>query len=1200
MTERNSFNKDTILNNDSGFTRIKFGIDKPILEVELNELQKIQENARTSMIRKSVPTGFLERIKKEFNGEGIIYNPTITKIDINGQPQLIKKLNSLAIAPAKLMVNGYEVELEGSEEIDGIKGYTLIELSNDQEKYNFLFLELWFEEINSLSTIYKNGFLHGEIIDNNIVDDRVGEETSRRVVLRHKIRIQKTNNYINDLSKLNAVAQGPLSNYVGNDVNFTFLSATNDVFKGNNFYGDSGLYIAGRKDYKNDKGEYLLNKTFGVLENYIFAVPLFTIKKRNKKQYSQSNPDGATTYVDSNSVSDRPDGLFNNLIDKKDIIDLRKTISFGQINTTELLEENLKKLMTGNLNTNLTDKVTRVQFGIPSIEYKKEINPSHPTDPSNTENRYVSNDNYKNNAIMHLDFSNQSIQPKIGAAPTTNGGDINYHLSASGYGLSLDGNLTVEYPISNFDKDKGTIEFLLKPYWDGADENISQTIFSIINETNIPLMQLVKEGGKLFFRQKHNNSNSSFQSVIEINLNNTPIYNNEIYHIRLSWTAGDTGTVLSINGKEITKSSYGPSTMTPHFVKLGSIENINSYSPNLRGCLIDEFIIYNKRLVGDFIQISEDITGNEAKIYNSFNGKLTGFHDNENKQNIISTIYTTIDSSEFILKSPYGTKIDITDAIVYHTIDSKIYNGIWEKIDESNVKFKLVATPNNSNKFNGETLWITHSVLVPGGLGIKEVPTRILKSSLEYMDSQNKKVSEDVSFAGSFSGIREINVLGESGIQYNNQSGAVSDFIEIDSYTAYDYSSTKKGVELAFARLVECNVKSNGTNTYKVPNKLFGREVVGIKYVGQTLNTIYKDKDGVFTIELTEELTYFTNFKVEIALGGFTFDYETHTKSLVSNIMKSTTIKIPTTGNQKEYIIPANKAISNSSLTNGVIVTAFLNLNGQDENKTNKNFGQSVFVTGQTSNYFATATLEGIGTPFIKVVFEDTPIGAHNIEIPVLITYQPVATEILSVWYEYSPYQGILTDVTEKKIKRFSDWKVFATTFGSGKVVTNNISERSINNASNRLPGGQNYSYLLDGKDINFVTEQMSVSGRYTPNKKLLFRTQFTELIENNEYDVFSNSLNTEFTIKKKYGKNYQDAFIESSINNLGFIIQDTIEPINKYLGAACLVIDEEGNIFLFLIGEVVKQPTTESIIRPVHGDLFKLEGNPTIIPRNN
>lgn len=72
MTERNSFNKDTILNNDSGFTRIKFGIDKPILEVELNELQKIQENARTSMIRKSVPTGFLERIKKEFNGEGIL------------------------------------------------------------------------------------------------------------------------------------------------------------------------------------------------------------------------------------------------------------------------------------------------------------------------------------------------------------------------------------------------------------------------------------------------------------------------------------------------------------------------------------------------------------------------------------------------------------------------------------------------------------------------------------------------------------------------------------------------------------------------------------------------------------------------------------------------------------------------------------------------------------------------------------------------------------------------------------------------------------------------------------------------------------------------------------------------------------------------------------------------------------------------
>lgn len=1197
MTERNSFKRDTNFNSESDFSRVKFGIDRPILEVELNELQKIQEEKRNSVVRKIVPTGFLETIRRDFDGLSVLFNPVITDRIVddvgNETVQYVKKMNSIAISPGRLITNGYELELEGTIEIDGIKGYTLIDfgippystVSSDVDYYDFAFLEIWFEEITSRSIIYKHGFSHGETLNNDIIDDRIGDETSRRVALRHKIRVVKDVDFkkwsngfgYNETTKEQSriYAQGPLNNHIA-DSNYIFMSAANSTFKGTTFYGDHSLYVAGRANYNDETGENKLNKQYGVLEGFIFAVPLFAVKRRNQTSYSLSNPNGAVEYVDKTSVSDRPDGLFNNLIDEKDFMDLRKSISFGHVNTSKMLDSNLKKLMTGELNTNLNDKMTRAQFGL------KPINS-------------VSTD-YLSNAILHLDFTNQSLLPKLGSNPTTNGGETNYHLSALGYGLSLDGKLVVEYPLTNFNKSQGTIEFLLKPYWDGADENINQTLFTIVNEMNLPIMQLSKEAGKLIFRQKYNGDSASLENETPVDLKTYPLYNNETYHIRLTWLSSnsESKTSVFINGKKVVSSNYVVSALYPRFLKLGAVETVEPYSSDLVGCLVDEFIIYNKILSDtNFAQLSTDITLGDAKIYNSFNGKLTGFQDNEHKQQIISVISTSLNAASFELQSPYGTKMVVDGAVVYNALTGKTYEGVWETINDSTAKFTISLSPTGATLFLGETLWITHTVVVPGGLGIKDVPTKILSAKLNDID---------VSFADSITGIRELTLTGESGITNESIDGTISDYIQLDSYKAYDYGSLAKDENRAFARVISCTVKSNGTNLYKIPPKVFGREVLGVKYVDQPLVSCYKDTTGDFNIELVNELEFSAKFNVEIALGGYVFDYETHTKSIVANMTKATTIKVAATGNQKEYVIPASKAINSTSTSvpNGGIIVAFLGLNGKDNSNVNKNFGKSVFVSGPLKNHFAGAIVEGVGTPFIKITFDEIPAVGHFIEIPVLVTYQPNSTDLLSVWYDYSPYQGVLTDSVEKKLTRLTDWRVFATTFGSGKIVTKNIKEKSINNASNRLPGGQSYSYLLDGKDIDFVTEQFTISSKYSANKKLIFRTQFSELIEDDDFDAFSNSLTTEFTVKKKYGKNYQDAFIESSITKIGFVIQDTWEPVSKYLGAACLVVDEEGNVMLFVMGELIKDPAVESIIRPVHGDLFKLEKNPIIIVRDN
>lgn len=130
MSKERDFLFDTNYNSLSNFARIKFGINKPILETELNEMQKIQEEARASLIRQIVPTGFLERKRRDFLGEEIVFNPNNDD-------------NSIAFAPADLMVNGYELKLEGKDKIDGISGYTLVDIGDAPysatQYYDFVF-----------------------------------------------------------------------------------------------------------------------------------------------------------------------------------------------------------------------------------------------------------------------------------------------------------------------------------------------------------------------------------------------------------------------------------------------------------------------------------------------------------------------------------------------------------------------------------------------------------------------------------------------------------------------------------------------------------------------------------------------------------------------------------------------------------------------------------------------------------------------------------------------------------------------------------------------------------------------------------------------------------------------------------------------------------------------------------------------------
>lgn len=1021
------------------------------------------------------------------------------------------------------------------------------------------FLEVWFEELNSQSNIYKHGHMNGTLIKNNMIDSRVNEETSRRVGLRYKIRVEKGVNIekwssgfgfnnAGDYSRI--YASGPKTHDIEN-LDYLFLSATDDVFKGQSFYGDNGLFVAGRPNSNSD-----IRKDFEILDDYIFAVPLFAVKRRNQKPYSIEEPNGAPKYFNSYTASDRPDGLFHNRVVSRDLRDLRKVISFNQLNTSKILDDTLKQLLTGELQTKEKEIVERIQFGVQPLSSSMLADLGDP--------------------ILYSPF-NRNVTANIGPMPGKfpSEAEEKYDLAATGYGLMLDGSYDIRYRPSSLinwvTKNVGTVEFFIKPFWDGADDDVSQTLFEVTDDLNNALISFKKDGNKLILTQKFDATIDSDATKTIVDLSKQKIYYNGIHHIRVTWDRNNNKTAIYLNGKEVATGWFLLSALNPTTIKIGAIENISSYFSQKSGCVIDEFTVYDKVLdPKKFPQLKPDIINGFAKIHQSFNGMFRSFKDNAHaQQDIIVSIVTSSNGKNLVLQSPYNTIISGDNTpTVYHSIKGDIYNGSWSGLNTNTAIFTLDS---NEPDFTGETVWVQHDIVVPNGGGTDNLPTKILKAEMN---------GQEVSFTKSNEEKREVQLINE-------------DLSIETTHKAWDFNS-KRGPKDGYARIIKYKFDSNGTNKYVLPKKLYGYEVIGVKYVDRPLKEIYKNANNELVVELVDTVIYGDSFTVEVALAGFTFDYESYSKSLVSNMMVAKNITITATGNSDTFVIPTSKSLN---LGGGVIIS-FLGVSHNAVNpSTNKyeniDLGEVVYYDKQ---FVKPIDISGIGTPFITVKFDFVPRLNTIIEIPVLITYQPNYADNLSVWYEYIPYQGILNDKTIN-VKRISDWKLFSTTLGSGNVFVKDLKENSINNASNRLPGGQKFSYLLTGDDIDFEGEKFTSNGAYSANKKLIFRNNFNDQIYEDKFDENFSVLNTEFEIKKTYG-DHQDSKLNKEVLDISFYLQDTKNAINKYMGASCLVVDNLGNIMLFIVGEIKKDPTVDSIVEPSHGDLFKLENSPIILTR--
>ena len=1215
----NYFDENSKYDKINSFSSIRFGHDKPVLEVELNELQQIQGGFIKSLSRKLFNSGFLQN-----PSNNIIYNPVEVgnEYDVpidNGQEGQIgnssgemRKINHIALAPTIAIIDGHEIVLSGNfrpkNENSNFIDINLGDAPSKGARDDLVYLEVWFKEVggggNDILTEW--GYLKGKKINNQIRDRRINIDTTRRIIACWDIKIAHDVNFdILDNEKLwqykngkNICAQAHLSNDLGNT--FKYLHASSNIFKDYSFYNDSNLWIASNIENNKVKDDINIGNIYG---KFIYAMPMFRVKRRNKSKYSINNYNGSIEYsnnqanIDSSVVngdinSVRPDKKYFNWVESSDIVDLRKMIYNGY---DKLLDDGLNKLFRGKLNTNEFNRLKRIQFGTFNV--------------NNLDYSY-------NSLIFHADFNNE-IEPYVKNTSNpdyqlqpSNYDDLNFKASISNKGLLFNNKFNIRYDLNEaFNIGQGIIDFHIEPLWDYNDEH-SQVIFQLCEETrNNVVMSLTREKNSLVLINNHNNG----QNIINIDLKQVPITKNNIYHIRILW---ENDLLIYINGEQVGNTYYMPNTIDKvNTLRIGGLNNEDIYD----GFVIEDFMIYDNilkvtRIDGEIIsefwpQLPEDVRKKQASLFPSFNGQYTGFRDGTHFQdNILS--FENIINGTVTIRTP-SEAIICDDEIIVYDYNGNIINGDWVGLNTN----EAIFTPEDIDESTTKLI-IQYKIKILENKISFEVPNELLSAGIlsQHFDETTSEYSystDEISFAHENAiEPRVVEFVKPRRFENNNGEGYYEDI-------GKDYSINNRDVHMGGARFLDYYMKGNNSKKYFIKDNLYGYEVLGVLKCNYEITDIYKvvdytddenheQSDG-FIIEFKNTIYNESDniIKFELALGGVAFDCNQHNKTLISNIHRTKWLTISATGEDREYTIPCfdNEYnggviksvlgyIDNDGNVNNVYYTNYF----RDRSNSLPTYHNDEFKLVDDGIIYSYEIKSGIGTPFLKIRFSDDKLWAAGtiIKIPVLVSYQPSCDDIISIWYDYAPYQGVLS-TKPKKVKRISEWKHFITTLGSGGNTINiNPNEPfSLANITDRLPGGLVGSKNVNGESIIFKHHHIDpFLVRVNYNTQIIFTDDvlygsYDNMLDNNML------LETNYTISKD-SKNFQDSKI---ILNGDFILYfpESVLKIKKYSGMASLVVDDSGEIFLFVLGYIDKEKTNECKLIPTYGDLFKLTGSPMI-----
>ena len=247
----NSFQRNIFGNyeKDASVFSVLYGTDSYLLEDELNESQWATTERLAALMRNSYASGITKEYTMQFPyHENVFYIETIDS------------------KPLSVLLDGYQLFAGNNnpnnlpEDIipsDDKLIFKLKDSNQMQDRTDLVMLESWFEVINHKETIRKFGGENTPIMENNILDVRMSEETSRRIQFRWRIRVIENQTSIDGVKALT---------YDGKNSGVIYQELEN-----NTYFANIGVKFDEEDSMKTGKLTY--------------AIPLFSIKRPAGNNY---------------------------------------------------------------------------------------------------------------------------------------------------------------------------------------------------------------------------------------------------------------------------------------------------------------------------------------------------------------------------------------------------------------------------------------------------------------------------------------------------------------------------------------------------------------------------------------------------------------------------------------------------------------------------------------------------------------------------------------------------------------------------------------------------------------------------------------------------------------------------------------------------------------------------------------------------
>lgn len=316
---------------------------KPVLDTELNLVQDLAQH-KNRQIRTGVPSGWLSPDVLDTSESVLpIYTSSSTA-------------NAYQFPALTALVNDWQilVRYTDSSTTDNVVDLGAGPAGVAAKRTDLVVLEVWRKLISaspdtdgkSLSgRIWRNGNVKIASADDatlnltdEIQDANVGAETTKRVQIQYRVRVLQGV----DIAAFPQGMDDPsvVANTVPPDAGTPDGAATAFTYANQSSAGDPGLWVAGDGNPANG---------MGTVDGYMYALPLCAVFRRNTNAFDRDNNHNGG--VADPGPSDRPDGLFHDIIVARDILDLRSSVSWTGWDFQELMSKNVNFLFDNAIQT---------------------------------------------------------------------------------------------------------------------------------------------------------------------------------------------------------------------------------------------------------------------------------------------------------------------------------------------------------------------------------------------------------------------------------------------------------------------------------------------------------------------------------------------------------------------------------------------------------------------------------------------------------------------------------------------------------------------------------------------------------------------------------------------------------------------------------------------------------------------------------